>query len=133
MEMTAEKKKFRDPMAFVRGADEDRPATQAPIQDDIYPQKPEGPAVQSAGEAIDAPTPQEKTARRQKAPETKSPFPWDDAHPKVKAQFTLRLPERVHKQLEYLAEHSPDSMHTIAIAGVEAEIRKRLRDLGIGV
>jgi hypothetical protein len=129
--MTVEKKKFRDPMAFVRGADENRPVTLAPIQDDASTQKPESPAVQSAHEVIDAPTPPEKTAGPQKAPKTKGPFPWDDAHPKVKAQFTLRLPERIHKQLEYLAEHSPDSMHSIAIAGVEAEIQKRLRDLGI--
>jgi hypothetical protein len=133
MEMTGDKKKFRDPMAFVRAADESQAATRAPTQDDTFPQKSESLAVESVHKAVIDQTPPEKTASRRKGTETKNHFPWDDAHPKVKAQFTLRLPERVHKQLEYLAEHSPESMHTIALAGVEAEIRARLRDLGIGL
>jgi hypothetical protein len=65
------------------------------------------------------------------APERPDGPPWAGANPRMKVQFTLRLPERVHLALSHLASVSPESMHEIAVLGVETEIRKRLAALGV--
>jgi hypothetical protein len=41
--------------------------------------------------------------------------------------YNLRLPEPIHLQLKWLAQHSPESMHEIAVNAVEAEVRRRVR------
>lgn len=61
----------------------------------------------------------------------KDRHPWDDAHPRIKEQFTMRLPQALHAKLKYIAEHSPESMHDIALAAVSAAVEKRLREMDI--
>jgi len=62
-------------------------------------------------------------------PKAKARYPWED--PRVREDMTkvynLRLPEPIHLQLKWLAQHSPESMHEIAVNAVEAEVRRRVR------
>jgi predicted transcriptional regulator len=45
---------------------------------------------------------------------------------------TTRLPEALQAKLEYLSEHSPESIHDIALAAVSS-VEKRLREMNIKV
>jgi hypothetical protein len=100
-----EKKKFHDPMAFVRAGNENPPPTPVVI----------------------AEPPSEKPAqKREKPPES---FPWESAHPKVKEPFVVRLPQALHSKLAWVAERSPESMHSIALEAIRAEVEKRVREL----
>lgn len=60
-----------------------------------------------------------------KSYDTKS-FPWQDANAKVKVAFQLRLPESLHMKLKWLSEQGRDSIHEIALRGVEVEVDKLL-------
>lgn len=103
--MTAEKKKFHDPMAmaFVRAADEAPASTPTELQ--------------------------QAPARAEKPRKPPAALPWESAHPKLKEPFVVRLPQSLHMKLTYLAEHTPESMHAIALDGVTAAVEKRLRKL----
>ncbi len=126
------KEKFRSPLEFVQAGADNPPST--PIADEPAPE-PHTPAVteaeQGGAEPDNAPTPQEATPARQKAAKSPVWYPWHDAHPKLKEQFTMRLPQALHMKLKYVAEHSPESMHDIALAAVSAAVDKRLRDMDI--
>jgi len=66
----------------------------------------------------------------QKKPKAK--LPWDNCHPKVKIHFGLRLPERLHKQFEYAANHTMgDSMQSFALRVLDEAVHKRLKELGV--
>lgn len=59
-------------------------------------------------------------------------MPWEDAHPKVKIHFGLRIPERLHKRFEYAANHTLGaSMQTFALTALEEAVEKRLAELGV--
>lgn len=75
-----------------------------------------------------APEPEPAPAR-QKPVKQAAAKPWDNANPRIKPQFTLRLPEELHMKLGYVAERSPQSMQQIAVEAVRAEVEKRLRAL----
>lgn len=102
-----EKKKFHDPMAFVRAGNENPPPTPVAIAEPPAPEKP--------------------AQKREKPPES---YPWESAHPKMKEPFVVRLPQALHSKLTWLAERSPESMHSIVLKGVEREVEKRLREQG---
>jgi hypothetical protein len=72
-----EKKKFHDPMAFVRASDE-------------------------------APTANVAPARTERPAKALAALPWESAH---------------------LAEKTPESMHSIALEAIRAEVEKRVREL----
>lgn len=60
------------------------------------------------------------------------PMPWDNAHPKVKIHFGLRLPEKLHKQFEYAANHTMgDSMQSFALRALDEAVHRRLKELGV--
>jgi hypothetical protein len=100
-----EKKKFHDPMAFVRAGNENPTPTPVAIAESI----PEKPAQ-----------------KREKLPEA---FPWESAHPKVKEPFVVRMPQALHSKLTWVAERSPESMHSIALEAIRVEVEKRVREL----
>lgn len=100
-----EKKKFHDPMAFVRAGNENPAPT---------------PVV------IVEPPPEKPAQRREKQPE---PFPWDSAHPKLKEPFVVRMPQALHRKLTWLAERSPESMHAIALKAIERDVENRVREV----
>lgn len=53
--------------------------------------------------------------------------PWDQANPKVKTVFSLRLPEPLHAKLSWLAENMPnESMHSIIMQAVEDRVGELL-------
>lgn len=59
-------------------------------------------------------------------------MPWDDAHPKVKIHFGLRMTQKLHKQFEYAANHTlGDSMQTFALRALEEAVHRRLKELGV--
>jgi hypothetical protein len=93
-----EKKKFHDPMAFVRASDE------APTAN-VAPDRAERPAKALAA------------------------LPWESAHPKIKEPFVVRLPQALHSKLTWVAERSPESMHSIALEAIRVEVEKRVREL----
>lgn len=66
-------------------------------------------------------------------PETPSAggYPWEDASLRtdVTKAFNLRLSEPTRAKLRWLADNTPQSMHTIALEAVEAEIERRLQEL----
>ncbi len=112
-----EKTKFRSPLEFVQASSDNPSHTlQSLLGDDKDPEISNESSMQNNALLNES---------------KNTIYPWENAHPKLKEQFTLRLPERLHKQLGYLAEKSPDSMHTIAIIGVEMEVIRRLQELGI--
>jgi len=57
-------------------------------------------------------------------------MPWEDESLRddVVKLYNLRLPEPVYVKLKWLAENSPDSMHTIAMQGVLKEMERRLKE-----
>ncbi len=79
-----------------------------------------------------------KEEKQEKKPEvvqvsSADPLPWLNAHPKVKIHFGLRIPEKLHKQFEYAANHTlGDSMQTFALRALEEAVVKRLKELGVG-
>lgn len=59
-------------------------------------------------------------------------LPWLNAHPKVKIHFGLRIPEKLHLQFEYAANHTlGDSMQTFALRALEEAVHTRLKELGV--
>jgi hypothetical protein len=59
-------------------------------------------------------------------------YPWDDKSASHIKQYQLRLPERLHAMLEFLGETSyRESMHSIALAAIRAEVRRLLKARGI--
>lgn len=56
-------------------------------------------------------------------------YPWKDANAKVKVAFQLRLPESLHMKLKWLSEQGRDSIHEIALRGVEVEVDKLLGNI----
>lgn len=56
-------------------------------------------------------------------------YPWEapELRPDVLKTFNLRLSEPTKAKLQWLADHSPQSMHQIAAEAVEAEIERRIR------
>ena len=61
-----------------------------------------------------------------------APHPWEDKSATHIKQYQLRLPERLHAMLEFLGETSyRESMHSIALAAIRAEVGRRLKARGI--
>lgn len=117
---------FTTPEEFVQAANE-TPAPE-PVQSAPQPESLAAQATLEPPEVTDKPKTQ---ATRQKAAKPAEGFPWDHAHPKLKEQFTLRLPQALHMKIKYLSEQSPQSMHDILLAAAEADVERRLRELGI--
>lgn len=54
-------------------------------------------------------------------------LPWENANPRIKLVFNLRLPEPLHAKVKYLGEtRVGESMHSIIVRGIEAEIQRML-------
>lgn len=65
-------------------------------------------------------------------PEVEAPLPWLYAHPKLKHNFTLRLPDAMHMQLEYMAKLLPNtSMQTYVIQALQERLERDLERLGL--
>lgn len=57
-------------------------------------------------------------------------LPWAEANPRVIRPFQLRLPEPTHAKLAWLSEQGEGSIHELVMAGVGAEIERRLAKRG---
>lgn len=57
-------------------------------------------------------------------------YPWEapELRSDVLKTFNLRLPEPTKAKLQWLSEHSPQSMHQIAAEAVATEIERRLEE-----
>ena len=54
-------------------------------------------------------------------------YPWSNAHPKVIKNFVLRLPEKTHLKLLFLAQNEPNSsMHKLIMEAVEEHVENLL-------
>lgn len=95
--------------------------------------RPMGWKAQEAVEANRLPLPASEPTKPAKAASgALAPMPWDDAHPKVKIHFGLRIPEKLHKQFEYAANNTlGDSMQTFALRALDEAVHKRLKELGV--
>lgn len=125
---TTKRSSFVDPMKL-RQELADRTGAQ-PLQ--IEPAtKAEG--FQELLEAERLPVPSPEAAKPAKATSgALAPMPWDDAHPKVKIHFGLRMTQKLHKQFEYAANHTlGDSMQTFALRALEEAVHRRLKELGV--
>lgn len=60
-------------------------------------------------------------------------YPWQAPYVRaeVKRGYTVRIPEPLYLRLRYLAEHSPESMAGIILAGIEREVAERLERAGV--
>lgn len=58
-------------------------------------------------------------------------LPWIDANPKIIRHFQARLPEPLHAKLAWLSEQGEGSIHEILMAGVDAEVERRLAKRGV--
>ena len=82
-------------------------------------------------ERVLAPSPAPKNAAQAQSKKNE-PMPWDDAHPKVKIHFGLRMTQKLHKQFEYAANHTlGNSMQTFALRALEEAVHRRLKELGV--
>jgi hypothetical protein len=57
--------------------------------------------------------------------------PWLQANPRVIRHFQVRLPEPLHAKLAWLSEQGEGSIHEIVMAGVDAEVERRLAKRGV--
>ncbi|WP_152038118.1 hypothetical protein [Paraburkholderia hospita] len=62
---------------------------------------------------------------------SKKPRPWDDAHPKVRVNFSTTFPEKVDMQMTFLIERIPKlSKQKIVREAVGLYLAQKLGDLG---
>ena len=128
MSTTGKKSGFVNPMALRQELAEQTGAQPLAME----------PATEAQGfqellESKELPAPSPALAKPAKAPSKNlEPMPWDSCHPKVKIHFGLRLPEKLHKQFEYAANHTMgDSMQTFALRALDEAVHKRLKELGV--
>lgn len=55
--------------------------------------------------------------------------PWDEGDERVIKAFNLRLPEPLHMKLQFIAEHTPHSIHGFVMEAVEGAVERELEDL----
>jgi predicted HicB family RNase H-like nuclease len=55
--------------------------------------------------------------------------PWDEGDERVIKAFNLRLPEPLHMKLQFIAEHTPNSIHSFIMEAVEEAVERALEDL----
>lgn len=108
-----------DPQEGQGGPAENLPGSDAPAGD----AKPLAPLV-DAVMAPSAPVAPAKTKAKAK--------PWDDASPKVKVPFMMRLPEALHLKLRWIDENLPKSVstsiHATILQGAEKEVARILKE-----
>ena len=56
-------------------------------------------------------------------------LPWSDADERVIKAFNLRLPEPLHTKLQFIAEHTPHSIHSFIMEAVEEAVERELESL----
>ena len=56
-------------------------------------------------------------------------LPWGDADERIKKAFNLRLAEPLHMKLQFIAEHTPHSIHSFVMEAVEEAVERELEDL----
>jgi hypothetical protein len=57
--------------------------------------------------------------------------PWENAHPKMKVLFQARLPDRLHKKLQWVSQHAigSQSMQELLLIGVERYLDERIDEI----
>lgn len=88
------------------------------------------PAARKRAAAPHKPKP--KDEKRAAEPEPKRVYPWEEADPRVPKVFNLRFDEVAWTKLKYLGDTTyNETMHSIAMAAVKAEIDRRLKAQGV--
>jgi predicted HicB family RNase H-like nuclease len=56
-------------------------------------------------------------------------FAWDEGDERIIKAFNLRLPEPLHMKLQFIAEHTPHSIHSFVMAAVEDAVEREIDNL----
>lgn len=66
-----------------------------------------------------------------KEEDARARHPWDDAHPKLMVPFQARLPDRLHKKLQWVSQHSigGPSMQELLLTGAERYLDERIAEI----
>ncbi len=123
-----------DPMAFIRGA------TQTPERvvigdraEEFEP--PASPTETQAGTSTKKITGKNRVKPHAQADESTSEqtkgFPWDNANPKVKSYFQLRMPEPLGLKLKFIKQNTlgVNSVHDLVMQTLEAMVEERLAEI----
>jgi hypothetical protein len=57
--------------------------------------------------------------------------PWDNAHPKLKVGFQARLPDHLHKKMEWVCEHTMggQSMQNLLLTALDRHLGERIAEI----
>lgn len=120
-----------DPMAFIRGATE--PPERVVIGDDEAKIGPKD-AVTTTDESRDGTSVTPAEAQENPEPpnrEEEQRFPWENANPKVKSYFQLRMPEPLGLKLKFIKQNTLgiNSVHDLVMQTLEAMVEERLAEI----
>lgn len=56
--------------------------------------------------------------------------PWENAHPRVKVGYALRMSEELHMKVQYITDKMPKtSMHQFIIEAIDERVERVLREM----
>lgn len=122
-----------DPMAFIRGATET--PERVVIGDRAGEIEPPATPIETQAETSTEKPAGKTRVKPKKEPvskhEEKQSFPWDNANPKVKSYFQLRMPEPLGLKLKFIKQNTlgVNSVHDLVMQTLEAMVEERLAEI----